>query len=191
LTNLREPDAGVRYLNGECRIEAIPVGGAALLDGLRLQLDLRLGPSTQQTKPHLRVLQRQVRKLAAVVALGALALGLLVWLLGEPSIPVAALPPLDAGAQAPAIIAALPPVEAPSLAEAAGATPAPAAPPAISRPASTAAAPAPSVAVMPRPPRLPRSASAAPPALRAPVASATSPHSAVNRDLSDLFADTK
>ena len=202
LTNLLETDGGVRYLSGRCRIDAIPVHGPALIDGLRLRLDLRLAPSAQQTKPHLRALQRQVQKLAAVVALGALALGLLVWLLGEPKVPVTTLPPLDAGAPAPVVIASLPPVAppvtppmaaVPPLADAAAVALEPATPPPVSRPANSAAAPTPSVAVAPRPPRTLRSASVSAAAVAAPVAAASGAPArrAPERDLSDLFADTK
>jgi hypothetical protein len=168
-------------LSGECRIDAVPVKGqAVLIDGLRLRLDLRLAPAAkpcadaQRTSPAL--LPRRVQRLAALAGLAALLLALAIWFAGAPvpsqpsSVPPP--PPLPAPpvAVAPPQVAPVPQLSpvAPQVRPIAP-PPLHAAPPPAARP--VAKSPAPS-----RPP--------------APKAVAERPR-ATERELLDLFSDTK
>src|SRR4051812_40415471 len=83
-------------LSGECRIDAIPIHGqAVLLDGLRVRLDLRLAPSAARAKATdpkqrtgLLLLPRRVQRLAAMAGLAALLSALALWFAGGGTLPL-------------------------------------------------------------------------------------------------------
>ena len=164
-------------LSGECRIDAIPVNGqAVLLEGLRLRLDLRLAPSAAPTKAgergqrtHSALLPRRIQRLAALGGLAALLSALGLWFAGAP-----APPPHGTRATAiavPPIPAQTPPV-APIVREVR-----PIVAPASDGPAVSVNKPVLPVAKSPAPARPPAKPAARPPA--------------TDREMLDLFGDTK
>jgi hypothetical protein len=196
-------------LSGECRIEAIPLSGeAVLLDGLRLRLDLRLRAVPKEgSESHLPVLSPRVQRAAALAGLSALIVALAIWSWG-PAAPESVVPAAPTAAPALAPAASPPRIEptspvsvpAPNPAPAVAAVPTPASPP-----------PAPSVRVSsePTPPAQPApaakdgaplpqaTAQQSPPArARAPqaheaAAAAAVPRPVADADLLYLFGDTK
>lgn len=180
-------------LSGECRIDAIPVNGqAVLIDGLRLRLDLRLAPSAATAKASplpqrtsSALLPRRIQRLAAVAGLAALLGALALWFAGGTAAPPAphALP---AASPPPALVA--PAVAAPPPVEVAAPPAAPVlpevhpivVPPArLEAPTTSRDKPALPVAKSPAPSRpLPQK----PPVARPP---------ATDREMLDLFGDTK
>ena len=183
-------------LSGECRIDAIPVNGrAVLIDGLRLRLDLRLAPAAQpaghEQRTRSALLPRRVQRLAALAGLAALLMALAFWFAGG-----APAPSHGRGAPATAVPVALPPA------------PPPAAPPAGAGGPQLAPL-APEVRPIVEPSRLGREGPAvsegrpALPVAKSPMASrpsaprpdAASPSSrrppATDREMLDLFGDTK
>jgi hypothetical protein len=173
-------------LSGECRIDAIPIHGqAVLIDGLRLRLDLRLAPSAKATDSKQRtgslLLPRRVQRLAAMAGLAALLSALALWFAGggapapQPAPPATAAPPVPAPTAR--AVAAPPPVEvttpvAPEVR--------PIVPPATRSESPTASAAKPALAVAKSP--APSRPAPKPPAGRPP---------ATDREMLDLFGDTK
>ena len=181
-------------LSGECRIDAIPIHGqAVLIDGLRLRLDLRLAPSAKAADSKQRtgslLLPRRVQRLAALAGLAALLSALALWFAGggapapQPAPPATAAPPVRAPAARAG--AAPPPVEmaTPQLAPVPQVTPEPRpnVPPAARSESATASAAKPALAVAKSPapsrPSAPKSPGGRPPA--------------TDREMLDLFGDTK
>jgi hypothetical protein len=205
LTNVREPDGGARSLSGECRIEAISLDGQArLIDGLRLRLDLRLAPSSRRQGSQLPALTRQVQKLAAMVALGALLTALLVWFLWAPAAPPISVAPLPT-APPDAVAAPAPAAEVAAAVQTAAAggpgvrLPGEPVKPLASESSGSAAKGTVGVAPTSRPVARPGRTAPSPSAgnVGAPIRPATAASSAAvsprvpNRDLIDLFGDTK
>jgi hypothetical protein len=182
-------------LSGECRIDAIPVNGqAVLIDGLRLRLDLRLAPSARPAKTgsgleqrtSSALLPRRAQRLAALAGLAALLGALALWFAGgtpAPAPPPRALPPPAPAEPAPPAraVAAPPRIEKPSppVVVAPELRPIVVPPAPIDAPRASADKPAPPVAKSPAPsrPSAPKPPSARPPA--------------TDREMLDLFGDTK
>jgi hypothetical protein len=181
-------------LSGECRIDAIPVNGQALLiDGLRLRLDLRLAPSARPAKTgsgleqrtSSALLPRRVQRLAALAGLAALLGALALWFAGGTPAPAPsprALPPPAPAAPAPPARAVAAPARSEMAAPPVVVTPEVrpiVVPPArIEAPVAPADKPAPLVAKSPAPSR----PSTPKPAARPP---------ATDREMLELFGDTK
>jgi hypothetical protein len=179
-------------LSGECRIEAIPVRGkAVLIDGLRLRLDLLLAPAATPPDTARRssaLLPRRVQRLAALAGAAALLSALALWFASAPVAPPERSTVAPARAVARAPIPAPPPQLAP--------VPQLAAPPQL-----VPVAPE----VRPIPPPRPRlePPPAAPNEPAAPVAKSLTPSRAsapkpaaqrppaTEREMLDLFGDTK
>lgn len=181
-------------LSGECRIDAIPIHGqAVLIDGLRLRLDLRLAPSAKATDSKQRtgplLLPRRVQRLAAMAGLAALLSALALWFAGggtpapQPAPPATAAPPVPAPtaravAAPPSVEVATPPLApVPQVAREVR----PIVPSAARSESPTASAAKPALAVA-KSPASSRPSAPRPPAGRPP---------ATDREMLDLFGDTK